>query len=273
MSTELLNDVKNDDRLQDSCPSRFIDVESPGNWTLSEYGGYFKFKYLLESAVAVCLLAVLWPVILILWLAVKASSPGNGFYTQSRVGLNGKIFKVVKLRSMCCNAESGGKFRWSNRADSRITPLGKILRKLHLDELPQLWNVACGEMSLVGPRPERPEITASLEKLIPGYHLRHRVKPGITGLAQVNLEPDININSTRKKQILDLRYIENANMLLDSRLIFATSLRVVGIPGTTAMVIARLRQHIDNHELQAIGYEFDTPEEELWNPSMAQRAV
>ena len=267
MSTELLNDVKNADQLPGSCPIGFIDIESAGNWTLPEYAGYFKLKYLLESAVAICLLVLLWPVILMLWLAVKATSPGSGFYTQTRVGLNGKIFKVVKLRSMCRNAELGGKFRWSNRADSRITPLGKILRKLHLDELPQLWNVACGEMSLVGPRPERPEITASLEKLIPQYHVRHSVKPGITGLAQVNLEPDLNINSTRKKQILDLRYIENANMFLDVRLIFATSLRVIGIPGSTAMGIARLRQEIDYHELKAIGYEFDTPEAELWNPS------
>lgn len=268
MSTELLNDVRKADKSQASCPERFVDVESAASWTRPEYSGYFKYKYMFESAIAVCLLAVLWPVILALWLAVKASSPGKGFYTQSRVGLNGRIFKVVKLRSMCCNAELGGKFRWSNRADSRITPMGRILRKLHLDELPQLWNVACGEMSLVGPRPERPEITVSLEKLIPEYHMRHRVKPGITGLAQVNLEPDVNINSTRKKQILDLRYIENANTLLDLRLIFATSLRVIGIPGSTAMGFARLKQEIDHHELKAIGYEFDTPEKELWNPSM-----
>ena len=267
MSTELLNDLKNADQMRALSPNQFIDAETAGSWTLPEFNGYFKFKYAIESAIAICLLAVLWPVILVLWLAVVASSPGKGFYTQSRVGRNGRIFKVVKLRSMCCNAELGGKFRWSNRGDSRITPLGKILRKLHLDELPQLWNVACGEMCLVGPRPERPEITVSLEKLIPGYHARHSVKPGITGLAQVNLEPDTNINSTRKKQILDLRYIENANLLLDLRLIFGTSLRVIGIPGTTAMKIAGLKQVIEHDELTAIGYEFDTPEEELWNPS------
>jgi lipopolysaccharide/colanic/teichoic acid biosynthesis glycosyltransferase len=266
MTTELLNDVKSVDQLQDSSPNRFLDIEDD-RWSESKKRGYLKFKYFFESFVAVCLLAVLWPVILVLWLAVKATSPGTGFYTQSRVGLGGKVFKVVKLRSMCLNAELGGKCRWSNKADRRITPLGKILRKLHLDELPQLWNVACGEMSLVGPRPERPEITVFLEQRIPRYHSRHRVKPGITGLAQVNLEPDEHINSTRKKQILDLRYIQNSSISLDLRLLFATSLRVIGIPGSVAMKVARLEQEIHNDELHAVGYEFDTSEEELWSPS------
>ena len=136
-----------------------------------------------------------------------------------------------------------------------------------MDEMPQFLSVLTGEMSLVGPRPERPEITASLEKLIPRYHARHQVKPGITGLAQVNLEPDTNVNLTRKKQVLDVRYIDNSNLWLDLRLIFATSLRVFGIPGHVAMDIAKLRQDIFIYELEEVGYEFETPEEELWNPS------
>jgi len=267
MTTELLNDLKKADQLQEPFPNHFVDYTETVSCKESKNERYFKFKYLFESFAATCLLAVLWPFILVLWLAVKATSPGTGFYTQTRVGLEGKVFKVVKLRSMCCNAEAGGKCKWSNKADKRVTPLGKILRKLHLDELPQLWNVACGEMSLVGPRPERPEITVFLEQRIPYYHRRHSVKPGITGLSQVNLEPDEHINSTRKKQILDVRYIRNASILLDMRLLFATSVRVIGIPGTVAMTLARLEQEIQNQELQAVGYEFDTPEDDLWSPS------
>lgn len=265
MSTELLS-LKNEQKSQNSPPKR-LPPEDSVEWTRTKVDGYVRLKYFVDRVVAISLLAVLWPLILVLWLAVKATSPGTGFYLQDRVGLNGKVFRVIKLRSMCRNAEKGGQLIWSNKSDSRVTPLGRLLRKLHLDELPQLWNVARGEMSLVGPRPERPEITVSLEKLIPHYHSRHRVKPGITGLAQVNLEPDTNVNLTRKKQILDCRYIENSNLWLDLRLIFATSLRVIGIPGDVAMGVAKLRQDIYLYELEEVGYQFNTPDEELWNPT------
>lgn len=226
---------------------------------------YFRAKYFGDKLIAISLLVLVWPLIGILWLVVKATSPGAGFYAQTRVGLGGRLFKVYKLRSMRCDAESDGPV-WSTKNDKRVTPIGKILRKLHLDELPQLWNVACGDMSMVGPRPERPEITDALEQFIPHYHLRHVVKPGITGLAQVNLEPDTNINLTRKKQVLDVRYIENSNLWLDMRLIFATCLRVFGFSGVTAMNIAKLKQEIEHFELVEVGYEFDTPEECLWTP-------
>ncbi len=266
MSTELLS--PNQETNQHSSTSfRDLSFDDAGDWTRPKMNGYVRVKYLVDRLVAISLLFVLWPLILVLWLAVKATSPGAGFYLQDRVGLNGKVFRVIKLRSMCRNAEAGGKLIWSNKADARVTPLGKILRKLHLDELPQLWNVARGEMSLVGPRPERPEITVSLEKMIPRYHSRHRVKPGITGLAQVNLEPDTNVNLTRKKQVLDVRYIENSNWWLDIRLVFATSLRVVGIPGELAMNIAKLRQDIYLYELEEVGYEFNKSDEELWDPT------
>lgn len=245
-------------------PSPFVvsrDCRLPGNRR------YFQIKYAVDRVVALGLLTALSPIIACLWLAVRATSPGPGFYLQTRVGLNGKFFKVIKLRSMCCNAESNGECKWADKADSRITPLGKILRKLHLDELPQLWNVACGEMSLVGPRPERPEITSALEAFIPGYQVRHTVKPGITGLAQVNLEPDTNVNQTRKKQVLDLRYIDNSNPWLDMRLVFATGMRVLGVSGSQAMNIAKLKQEIEHYELVKVGYEFNTPEEMLWTPT------
>jgi len=228
---------------------------------------YFQIKYAVDRVVALGLLTALSPLIACLWLAVKTTSPGPGFYLQTRVGLNGKIFKVIKLRSMCCNAETNGECKWADKGDSRITPLGRLLRKLHLDELPQLWNVVRGEMSLVGPRPERPEIISALEVFIPGYHDRHTVKPGITGLAQVNLEPDTNVNQTRKKQVLDLRYIDNSNLWLDLRLVFATCMRVLGFSGTKAMNFAKLKQEIEHHELVQVGYEFNTPHEMLWTPA------
>ncbi len=132
-------------------------IEDSIDWDEPMCNGYFQYKYLVDRCLAACLLLALSPLILLLWLAVKATSRGTGFYTQARVGQHGKVFKVVKLRSMCSNAELDGQCKWSPKSDSRVTPLGSILRKLHLDELPQLWNVAKGEMSMVGPRPERPE--------------------------------------------------------------------------------------------------------------------
>ncbi len=227
---------------------------------------YFQLKYIVDQVIGLILLIPFAPLILALWVAVRFSSQGPGFYRQTRVGLDGETFSIVKLRTMYCDAEAAG-IKWCTHGDPRVTPLGYWLRKLHLDELPQLWNVACGHMCLVGPRPERPEITSSLEKLIPGYQLRHRVKPGVTGLAQVNLEPDSDINLTRKKQILDLRYISVANFWLDVRLLFATLARMFGIRGERAMRWNRLKQDISERELVAIGYEFNVDSANLWNPT------
>ncbi len=228
---------------------------------------YFQLKYICDRIVGSVLLVGFAPLIACLWLAVKLTSKGPGFYSQTRVGLNGKLFKVVKLRTMRVDAEAGGRFQWCIHGDPRVTWLGKLLRKVHLDELPQLWNVALGQMCLVGPRPERPEITKSLALIIPQYHLRNSVKPGVTGLAQVNLEPDTNINITRQKQILDLRYIARAGLFLDLRMLGATALRMLFIKGANAMSLMGLYETISHEELVAIGYQFDTPEEELWNPS------
>lgn len=230
-------------------------------------GSYFRFRNVFDRVVGSILLVIASPLIAVLWCTVKLTSSGPGFYIQRRVGLDGVVFDIFKLRSMRCDAERGGKAIWSFGLDRRVTPIGRILRKLHLDELPQLWNVARGDMALVGPRPERPEITWSLEKLVPNYHLRHSVKPGVTGLSQINLEPDRNINITRKKQILDLRYIQNANAWLDARMLFATMLRMVGINGELVMRITSLKQFISCDELSAIGYQFDASDDELWDPS------
>jgi lipopolysaccharide/colanic/teichoic acid biosynthesis glycosyltransferase len=249
-------------------PETFLDAETQSLGHVVPNWLYFHTKYLGDRVIGCVLLTFAAPIIIGLIIAVRRSSPGRGLYWQRRVGLKGKVFYIVKLRTMFIDAEKRGAAWCKGQDDPRVTPLGKTLRKFHLDELPQLWNVACGHMCLIGPRPERPEITKSLEKLIPSYQLRHGIKPGITGLSQVNLEPDLNINSTRMKQVLDLRYVKNANFWLDCKMLIATSLRMVGIKGQKAMEWTGLHQVISDIELRQVGYQFDTPESELWNPSM-----
>ncbi|MCS7466777.1 sugar transferase [Stieleria sp. ICT_E10.1] len=193
---------------------------------------YFPIKHCCERVFAGCLLVLVSPLILALVALVRLTSKGPGIYRQERVGLNRTTFDVFKLRTMYQNAEADGQAKWSQKGDPRITPLGRFLRKTHLDELPQLWNVVVGDMSLTGPRPERPCICEKLASHIRGYYARTNVKPGITGVAQINLEPDCTIDDVRRKQCLDLHYIEHANAWLDLRMIFATVLRMIGIRGS-----------------------------------------
>ena len=201
---------------------------------------YFRRKYVIDRCVGGALLVLSSPLTITLFGLVKLTSHGPGFYRQERVGLNGKTFQIIKLRSMVKNAEKPGQAVWCVKNDARVTPLGRVLRKLHLDELPQLWNVTKGDMSLVGPRPERPEICKELAEEIQAYYHRNSVKPGVTGLAQINLPPDESIEDVRRKQILDLRYIEEANSWLDARMIMATALRMMGVQGETVIKAMRL---------------------------------
>jgi lipopolysaccharide/colanic/teichoic acid biosynthesis glycosyltransferase len=216
---------------------------------------YFRHKYLVDRCLGGLLLVLSSPLTLSLYVLVRLTSPGPGFYRQERVGLNGSTFHIIKLRSMVKNAERPGQAVWCVKNDSRVTWLGRILRKLHLDELPQLWNVTKGEMSLVGPRPERPEICKELALEIDGYYRRNSVKPGVTGLAQINLPPDETIEDVRRKQILDLRYIQEANFWLDARMILATAMRMVGIRGETVIRLMHLcrRQYLTQQ-----GFKFDS---------------
>ena len=138
-------------------------------------------------------------------LLVRLTSRGPGIYKQARVGKDGRKFMMYKIRTMRQDAEAASGPMWTQAHDPRVTFLGRVLRKLHLDELPQLFNVLKGEMSLVGPRPERPEFVRVLAEAIPGYRNRLAVRPGVTGLAQVNLPPDTDIASVRAQAGAGLR--------------------------------------------------------------------
>ena len=170
------------------------------------------------------------PFVLLAMLAVRLTSNGPAIYTQTRVGRVGRIFTIYKIRTMYHNCEKETGPQWSiGRNDLRITPLGRILRTLHLDEMPQLLNVIRGEMSLIGPRPERPEIVDDLRLSVYGYDVRHSVKPGLTGFAQVHLPPDANILTVRNKLIYDRFYLSRMSFLFDLRMLICTGLKVVGL--------------------------------------------
>ncbi|MBI3406896.1 MAG: sugar transferase [Planctomycetes bacterium] len=184
----------------------------------------------IEITLAFVLLAATAPFMFLAALGVKLTSKGPGIYTQARVGRDERVFTMYKLRTMVDNCESLTGPRWCMPDDPRITWFGWILRRTHLDELPQLLNVLKGEMSLVGPRPERPEFVAELEDEIPGYTQRHAVLPGITGLAQVHLPPDTDVDSVRRKLVYDLYYVRRFGPWLDFRLLVCTALRALAIP-------------------------------------------
>lgn len=167
------------------------------------------------------------PVIAVIALAVKLSSPGPVIYSQTRVGQKGKLFQIYKFRSMRQDAESQCGPVWAKENDPRVTPLGEFLRKSHLDELPQLFNVLKGEMSVVGPRPERPHFVKELRKQIPHYDKRHFAKPGITGLAQIKRRYDDSIEDVKKKVRYDVLYIKKMCPFLDVKVVALTAFTVI----------------------------------------------
>jgi lipopolysaccharide/colanic/teichoic acid biosynthesis glycosyltransferase len=185
------------------------------------------------------------PIIGVLVIVTRLSSPGPGIFKQRRVGKNGRVFTMYKIRSMRSDAEAKTGAVWCVNNDPRITRVGYWLRKLHLDEFPQLVNVLRGEMSLVGPRPERPEFVEVLARQIPDYYDRLAVPPGITGLAQVNLPPDTDLDSVRRKLLLDQEYIANASLLFDLRMMLATFLRLLGLGGGRSLTLMRLHRAVE----------------------------
>jgi lipopolysaccharide/colanic/teichoic acid biosynthesis glycosyltransferase len=196
-------------------------------------GWYVACKPVVEFACALVLLLLTGPLILVLALLVRLTSRGPAFYSQLRLGKNGRPFPIYKLRTMRRDAERHSGACWSTKGDSRVTALGRFLRQTHLDELPQLWNVLRGDMSLVGPRPERPEFVPTLELALPGYRDRLLVKPGVTGLAQVRLEADSDLDSVRRKLLYDLNYVRRVGLWLDLRLVICTAFHIAGVPYRT----------------------------------------
>jgi lipopolysaccharide/colanic/teichoic acid biosynthesis glycosyltransferase len=155
-------------------------------------------------------------------LAVKLDSRGPVFYTQERMGKNGRLFKIIKFRSMRTDAEDASGPVWAEESDPRVTRIGRIIRKLRLDELPQFVNVIRGDMNFVGPRPERPVFVEQLNQIIPYYSQRHLVKPGLTGWAQIKYPYGSSVEDAIEKLRYDLYYIKNQTLLLDLGIIFET---------------------------------------------------
>jgi len=203
-----------------------------GSQTLSEWvnfvvRGGISTDHLFGYLLSIVILIVTSPLILLACLAVKLTSRGPIIFTQEREGRYGVPFTIYKIRTMH-NVKVDP--QWSLPGDPRITFVGKILRITHLDELPQLLNVLRGEMTLVGPRPEQVPIAATIRLAIPEFAERTKVLPGLTGLAQVQLPPDTDLESVRRKLTCDLEYIERRSPWLDLRILIATATGVVGIP-------------------------------------------
>ena len=219
---------------------RFLERESgrvkltaPPSWLVFSEGFHASplrraGKRLFDVVSALLVLAATWPFMLLTALAIRIES-GRGqpiLYCQDRVGQGGRVFRLYKFRSMRTDAEAGGVARWASTDDPRVTRVGRVIRKLRLDELPQLWNVLNGEMSLIGPRPERPEFVAELAKNIPYYNLRHCVKPGLTGWAQLRYPYGSSAEDAAEKLTFDLFYVKNHNFRFDA-LIFMQTVEVV----------------------------------------------
>jgi Undecaprenyl-phosphate glucose phosphotransferase len=189
------------------------------------YGWNRLAKRVFDFLFSATVLAVIWPALLLLAAAVKVSSRGPVFYRQERMGLDGRRFEMLKFRTMDADAEVRTGPVWARPSDQRRTGLGAFLRRLSLDELPQFWNVLRGDMSVVGPRPERPVFVERFRQTVPGYMLRHKVKSGITGWAQVN---GLRGNTSLEKRIqYDIEYIERWSVWLDFKIIAMTVVRVV----------------------------------------------
>ncbi len=198
----------------------FSDGFSSGR-RLSAFG-----KRVFDIVLSLVLLVLTLPIVILTALLIKLESRGPALYRQTRVGLFGQSFDVLKLRSMRQNAESGGTAIWASKDDPRVTRVGRIIRKIRVDELPQAWNVLVGQMSFVGPRPERPTFVAELAEQLSYFNERHMVKPGITGWAQVNYPYGASLEDSRHKLEYDLYYAKNYTPFLDVVIILQT-LRVV----------------------------------------------
>ena len=185
------------------------------------------YKRAMDLCICIIALIMLFPVNLLIAIIIRITSPGGILYKQKRVGLNGVQFTLIKFRTMYDNSEDNTGPIWSNKEDNRITGSGKILRKYHLDEIPQLLNVLYGNMSIIGPRPERPEIMKNLMMNIPYYSRRLKVKPGLTGWAQIMGVYDVSVADVHNKLKHDFYYIENISIFLDIKILILTIVAVL----------------------------------------------
>jgi sugar transferase (PEP-CTERM system associated) len=197
-------------------PSTLIFTEGFHMSTLQQL-----FRRLLSLTVSFIALVICLPFIPLIILAVRLSSPGPIFFSQSRVGQRGRLFTVYKFRTMRKDAEAQGAV-WAAKDDPRVTPIGRFMRNTRLDEIPQLWNVLRGDMAFVGPRPERPEFVQWLSREIPFYDLRHMIRPGITGWAQVRYRYGASLEETKRKLEYDLYYVKHQSIGLDLLIMFET---------------------------------------------------
>lgn len=211
-----------------------IDVDSiDENWILNAYGFkllYSSFQIEMKRAIdivlAITISLMTFPIMVLSWVIVRLESPGPVIYSQARVGENNVEFMVHKFRSMRADAEKDGA-KWASQNDPRVTKFGNFMRKTRIDELPQLWNVLKGEMSFIGPRPERMVFIKELEQVIPYYNLRHLVKPGLTGWAQVMYPYGASVEDAKNKLEYDLYYVKNQNLHLDFVIFFRTLKTVI----------------------------------------------
>ena len=183
---------------------------------------YHVVKRAFDLTMVVMLSVVVVPLIPVIALIIKLDSPGPVFYSQLRVGLHGRVFRIYKFRSMRTDAERDGAAVWAQEADPRVTRVGRFLRRARIDELPQLWNVLRGEMAFVGPRPERPEFTSILAMQLPTYELRHSVRPGLTGWAQIRYRYASSVQDSATKLEYDLYYVGHRSLGFDAKILILT---------------------------------------------------
>ena len=205
---------------------RRVDIDRAGGWHIvAPRGGGGVVHRAFDIVLSLALLIFTLPVMALTAVIIRLDSPGPVLYRQARVGLGGTEFTVLKFRSMVTNAELRGPV-WASQRDPRVTRVGSFIRLTRIDELPQLWNVLSGEMSFIGPRPERPHFTDQLDQLVPHYRDRLLVKPGLTGWAQVNYPYGASVEDARAKLSYDLYYVKHRTLFLDLMILFAT-VRVV----------------------------------------------
>ena len=228
-------------------PRRYMNLgETSAGTAPSAHPSYLVCKFASEWFLSLVLLLCAIPFLFCIAILVKLTSTGPVFYCQLRLGKNGKIYKVYKIRTMLHECEGAAGAVWAVQDDPRVTAIGRFLRETHIDEIPQLWNVLRGEMSLIGPRPERPEIASQLEQYVPAYRQRLVVRPGMTGLAQLRLPADSDVNGVRRKLSHDLYYIHHRGFLLDLEVAVST------IPYLLARVAKLFSELlIRNHGLRA----------------------